>query len=75
MFCCTDAVSNLLETAVHTTWLKSLVASFAGLLIIARTFEESCSELASKVDFPDVQVQFAEYVPSGTNLTFPYDVC
>jgi hypothetical protein len=57
------------------TWLKSLVASFAGFLTIARTFEESCSELASKVDFPDVQVQFAEYVPSGTNLTFPYDVC
>lgn len=64
---------------VYTAWLKHLVASLVVHLVIpqvvvAQDFEQSCSALASKVNLPGVRVQFAEYVPAGTNLTFPYDV-
>jgi hypothetical protein len=59
--------------------LKQLVVPLALFLnvsqLVAQNFEEACSALASKVDLPDVRVQFAEYVPAGINLTFPYDVC
>ncbi len=62
------------------TWLRPFVASLVALLTsteatVAQTFEESCSALASNVDFHNAHVQFAEYIPSETNLTFPYDVC
>jgi hypothetical protein len=72
--------SSLFKMAFAWAWLKLLIVSLAVFLNFPRaavepTFEESCSALVSKVDLPNVQAQFAEYVSRGTNLTFPYDVC
>ncbi|KAK3293157.1 Tannase/feruloyl esterase [Chaetomium fimeti] len=34
-------------------------------------FQQQCSKLASKLKIDNATVWFAEYVPAGTNLTFP----
>lgn len=63
-----------------TSWLKTLTVGLAAILPFsqvscAHSFEASCVALASKVNIPNVHVYFAAFVPNGTNLTFPDNVC
>lgn len=34
-------------------------------------FQSKCTSFASKIDLPDVTVNFVNYVPGGTNLSLP----
>jgi feruloyl esterase len=34
-------------------------------------FQNKCAQFAKKIDIPNVKVNFAEYVPGGTNLSLP----
>ena len=35
---------------------------------------EDCASFGRSLDLPNVSVDIAEFVPNGTNLTFPYNV-
>lgn len=53
--------------------MASLALIFTSLgLSYAQSFAERCQDF--QISIPDVQVNVLEYVPGGTNLTFPYDV-
>src|SRR3954468_15553224 len=47
--------------------LTVVLAAFVG----ATSFENSCSPLVKSIAIEDVTVNFANFVPSGTNITFP----
>lgn len=38
---------------------------------VADEFKSSCADIVSKLDIANGTVWFAQYVPKGTNLTFP----
>lgn len=58
---------------MRCTTLLATCASFLPLTS-TQSFESSCSALASSLSIPNVRVNIAEYVPSGTNITFPDNV-
>lgn len=39
----------------------------------AQTFAQQCQNF--QVNIPNVKVNVLEFVPNGTNITFPYTVC
>lgn len=54
--------------------MASLALLFTSLgLSYAQGFANQCRNF--RVSIPNVEVNVLEFVPSGTNLTFPYSVC
>lgn len=49
----------------------SLLALGQVALASQDAFETKCAQFAEKIDIPDVKVNFAQYVPGGTNLSLP----
>lgn len=61
-------------SGVLDTSMASLAFMLTPLgLSYAQGFAEQCRNF--QISIPDVQVNVLEFVPGGTNLTFPYDVC
>lgn len=53
--------------------MAALALMLASLgITYAQSFAEQCQNF--QISIPDVQVNVLEFVPNGTNLTFPYDV-
>lgn len=46
-------------------------ATCAARLALTHSFEAGCEAIASKLDILNGTVWFSQYVPAGTNLTFP----
>lgn len=55
------------------TRLSALLPIGVGSLVLANqdSFQTKCTQFADKIDFPNVKVNFAEYIPGGTNLSLP----
>ncbi|EON68743.1 hypothetical protein W97_08001 [Coniosporium apollinis CBS 100218] len=52
--------------------IQALVASCAASLALAtNSFEDKCRGIASQLDISNGTVWFSQYVPAGTDLTFP----
>lgn len=49
----------------------SLLASASTALASQDAFQAKCTQFAHKINLPNVKVNFAEYVPGGTNLSLP----
>lgn len=49
----------------------ALAAFGAARLVLANNFEAHCRDIASQLDVANGTVWFSQYVPGGTNLTFP----
>ncbi|EON69633.1 hypothetical protein W97_08893 [Coniosporium apollinis CBS 100218] len=49
----------------------ALAALGAARLVLATDFEAHCRDIASQLDVANSTVWFSQYVPGGTNLTFP----
>ena len=53
------------------TRLSALLSLGVGSLVLANqdSFQTKCTQFADKIDFPNVKVNFANYVAGGTNLS------
>lgn len=65
-----EAVEVAKATCPNMASLALILTSLG--LSYAQSFAERCQNF--DISIPDVQVNVLEYVPSGTNLTFPYNV-
>ncbi|KAJ5747018.1 feruloyl esterase B-2 [Penicillium nucicola] len=48
-----------------------VVLGLAGSTIGDDSFQQSCDSMIKKINISNVHVHFVDYVPAGTNLTFP----